>query len=79
MKDTATCFPMLTPRKELSIGFDIMASKELSELVYDRKLDSSEVRETLREVVQEVGVGHTDARLVEMTVHRILHNLVGRY
>ena len=70
---------MLTPRKELSIGFDIMASKELSELVYDRKLDSSEVRETLREVVQEVGVGHTDARLVEMTVHRILHNLVGRY
>jgi hypothetical protein len=78
MENTSSALPMLHPRKVLSIGFDIMCSKELFELVYDRKLEPSEVRETLREVVQEVGVGHTDARLVEMTIHRILHNISGR-
>lgn len=70
---------MLSPRKELEIGFDAMCHSALFELVYDRKIDPSEVRCALREVVQEVGIGHTDEHLVELTVHRILHDLAGRF
>ena len=79
MENTATFQSMLEPRKELEIGFDIMASEGIFDLVYDKKLDPSEVRETLREVVREVGVGYTDRQLAEMTAARLLHDLAGRF
>lgn len=79
MEDTATAQPMLEPRKELEIGFDTMCMDGVFDLVYDKKLDPSEVRETLREVVREVGVGYTDRQLAEMTAARLLHDLAGRF
>jgi hypothetical protein len=56
-----------------------MISSEFMDSIYDGKLSTSEVRSTLREVVQEVGIGHTDDHLVELAVHRIRHNLAGRF
>jgi len=66
----------LTPREELEIG--VMIASELIDYVFDGKLDSSEIRETLREVVREIGNGHTDKHLAEVTVQRLRHNLAGR-
>lgn len=80
MENTAAAQPMLDPRKELELGFDIIASSEqIFDLVYSGKIDPSEVRETLRELVQEVGVGYTDRELAEMTAARLLHDLAGRF
>ena len=59
----------LTFRKELEIG--VMIASELIEYVDAGKLDSSEIRATLREVVAEQGIGHTDEVLTEMTIQRI--------
>lgn len=79
MENTAASQPMLEPRKELEIGFNIMCKDGIFDLVHDKKLDPSEVRETLREVVREVGTGYTDRQLAEMTAARLLHDLAGRY
>jgi hypothetical protein len=67
----------LTFRKELEIG--VMIASELIEYVDAGKLDSSEIRATLREVVAEQGTGHTDEYLAEVTTHHILHELSGRF
>lgn len=68
---------MLSFREEVEIG--VMISSELMDLIQAGHLDSSEVRTTLREVVAEVGIGHTDRALAEMTVHSIRHELAGRF
>jgi hypothetical protein len=66
----------LSPREELEIG--VMIASELIELIYKEKITSSEIRSILREVVEEIGIGHTDDHLVSVTVHRIRHNLGGK-
>lgn len=67
----------LTPREELEIG--VMIAGELIELIYDEKITTSEIRSTLREVVEEIGNGHTDEHLATVTIHRIRHNLGGKF
>ena len=74
-KTTPNSLPMLSPREELDIG--VMVSSELMFLIQEGKLTSSDVRSALREVVQEVGIGHTDDCLVELTVHRIRQEFPG--
>jgi len=69
---------MLPFREELEIGVMISSSEELIDYVLAGKLDTSEIRSTLREVVQEVGIGHTDEHLTDLTIARILHDLGGR-
>jgi hypothetical protein len=53
----------LTPREELEIGVSISA--ELIDLIYDIKVTTSEIRSTLREVVEVEGAGHTDDFFIE--------------
>ena len=67
----------LSPRKELHIG--VMIAGELIELIYDEKITTSEIRSTLREVVEEIGIGHADIHLATVTIHRIRHNLGGEF
>lgn len=67
----------LTPREELEIG--VMIAGELIELIYDDKLTTSEIRSTLREVVEEIGIGHDDGHLASVTINRIRHNLGGKF
>jgi hypothetical protein len=70
-------FPqMLSPREELEIG--VMIAGELIELVHDGKVSTSEIRSYLRDVVSEVGIGHTDNELCDMTINRIRRDLAGR-
>jgi len=66
----------LSPREELEIG--VMIAGELIELIYEDKITTSEIRSTLREVVDEIGIGHTDDHLASVTVHRIRHTLGGK-
>lgn len=66
----------LTFREENEIG--LMIAGELIELVFNEQLNSSEIKSTLREVVNEIGIGHTDEHLKSVTIQRILHNLGGR-
>lgn len=66
----------LSARKELEIGVAI--ASELIDYLWDGKLTSNEIRETLREVVREVGIGHTDEYFAEMVIHRLRHDLAGR-
>jgi S-adenosylmethionine synthetase len=66
----------MTPREELEIG--VMIASELIGYIYDGILDTFEIRSALREVVAEIGNGHTDRHLAEVTTHRILHDLSGR-
>lgn len=67
----------LSAREELEIG--VMIASELIGLIYEDKITSSEIRSTLREVVEEIGIGHTDEHLASVTVHRIRHNLGGKF
>ena len=69
--------PALSHREELEIG--VMIASELIDYLWDGKLSSSEIREMLREVVREIGIGHTDEHLAEVTVHQLRHNLAGRF
>ena len=67
----------LSPREELEIG--VMIAGELIELIYDDKITTSEIRSTLREVVEEIGIGYDDGHLASVTINRILHNLGGKF
>jgi hypothetical protein len=67
----------LSPSKELEIG--VMIAGELIELIYDEKITPYEIRSTMREVVDEIGTGHTDDHLATVTIHRIRHNLGGEF
>jgi hypothetical protein len=67
----------LSPRKELEIG--VMVAGELIELIYDEKITTSEIRSTLREVVEEIGTGYDDGHLASVTINRIRHNLGGKF
>jgi hypothetical protein len=69
----------LSFREELEIGVMIASGEQLIDYIYDGKIDSSEVRYCLRQVVSEIGIGHTDEHLAEVTTHRILHELGGRF
>jgi hypothetical protein len=53
----------LSFREEIEIGVSI--ASELIDLVWEGKVSSSEIRSTLREVVEEEGVGHTDDFFVD--------------
>jgi hypothetical protein len=64
-----TAITTLTARQELEIHVAI--GSELFDYVFDGKLASSEITETLREVVREIGNGHTDEYLTEVTIQRI--------
>ena len=66
----------LTAREELEIG--VMIVSELIDYVWDGKLDPSEIRETLRQVVREIGIGHTDEHLAEVTIQRLRQDLKSR-
>jgi hypothetical protein len=68
---TLAAIGTLTPREELEIG--VMIATEFMPQIHDGKLDSSEVREALREVVREVGIGYPDCILAEKTVAYINH------
>ena len=68
--------PILSAREELEIGVAI--ASELIDCVWDGKLSQSEIRLELRQVVREIGIGHTDEHLAEVTVQRLRHNLAGR-
>jgi hypothetical protein len=59
----------LTFREEIEIG--VMIASELIDYILAGKIDSSEIRAALREVVAEQGNGHTDEVLAEMTVQHI--------
>ena len=65
--------PILTAREEIEIGVAI--ASELIDYVWDGKLSSREIRLELREVVREIGNGHTDEHLAEVTVQRLRHTL----
>ena len=67
----------LLPRQELEIG--VMIAGELIDLIYDGKISTSGIRSALREVVEEIGSGHTDEHLATVTIHRIRHNLGGKF
>lgn len=75
--ETAMASKQLSPREELEIG--VMIASELIELIYEDKITPSEIRSTLREVVEEIGIGHTDRHLAIATIHRIRHNLGGKF
>ena len=70
---TMACVPALSHREELEIGVAI--ASELIDYVWDGKLSQSEIREELRQVVREIGIGHTDEHLAEVTVRRLRHTL----
>jgi hypothetical protein len=70
---------MLSFREELEIGVMIASDEAIVDYVLAGRLDTSEIRATLREVVQEVGVGYTDRQLAELTVSRLQHDLAGRF
>ena len=61
----------LTARKEIEIGVAIAAELIDFAEADGKPLSSSEIREALREVVRDIGLGHTDEYLVEMTIQRI--------
>lgn len=65
--------PALSHREALEIGVAI--ASELIDYVWDGKLSQSEIREELRQVVREIGIGHTDEHLAEVTVQRLRHTL----
>ena len=67
----------LSTREEVEIG--VMIAGELIELIYNEKITPYEIRYTLREVVDEIGSGHTDEHLATVTIHRIRHNLGGKF
>lgn len=67
----------LSQRKEIQIC--VMITGELIDLVYDEKITPSEIRSALREVVEEIGTGHTDEHLASVTIHNIRHNLGGKF
>jgi len=68
---------MLSPREEAEIG--VIVATRLMLLLYGRELAPSEIQSTLREVVEEAGITHSDEYLAELTVHRILHDTAGIY
>jgi hypothetical protein len=41
--------------------------------------DFSQIRSTLREVVEEIGTGYDDGHLASVTINRIRHNLGGKF
>jgi hypothetical protein len=53
----------LTFLEEFKIGVSIAA--ELIDLIYYDKVTTSEIRSTLRDVVMEEGIGHTDDFFVQ--------------
>ena len=65
--------------KEVQIGIMVSSDEEIIDYVLAGRLDTSEIRSTLREVVQEVGIGYTDRHLAELTVARLQHDLAGRF
>lgn len=67
----------LSSREEVEIG--VMIASELIELIYEDKITPSEIRSTLREVVEEIGIGHTDEHLASVVIHRIRHDLGGKF
>ena len=75
-KQTMAPITTLTAREELEIG--VMIASELIDYLWDGKLASNEIKKTLREVVREIGNGHTDEYLAEVTVQRLRHDLAGR-
>lgn len=75
-KQTMAPITTLTAREELEIGVAI--ASELIDYVWDGKLSQSEIREELRQVVLEIGNGHTDEHLAEVTIQRLRHDLAGR-
>lgn len=67
----------LSQREEIEIC--VMITGELIDLVYyDEKITPSEILSALREVVEEIGTGHTDEHLASVTIHNIRHNLGGK-
>ncbi len=74
-----TAAPELTFRKELEIGVMITSGELIVDYVLAGRIDSSEIRYFLRRVVNEIGIGHTDEYLAEVTTHRVLHELSGRF
>jgi hypothetical protein len=76
---TQATLQMLSFREELEIGIMIASDEAIVDYVLAGRLDTSEIRSTLREVVQEVGVGYTDRQLTELIVARLQHNLAGRF
>jgi hypothetical protein len=72
-----TMTDFLPPRKEFEIG--VMVAGELIEFIYDEKITPSEIRSTLREVVEEIGIEYDDGHLASVTIHRILHDLGGKF
>lgn len=62
-------FSFISHREELELG--VMIASEFMPEIHDGKLDSSMIRSALREVVEEIGAGHTDDVLVEKTVQHI--------
>lgn len=63
----------LSHREENEIG--VMIASNLIEYIFDGKLTPLQIHNTLREVVEEIGIGHTDGHLVFVTQNRIIYNL----
>lgn len=66
----------LTHREETEIG--VMIASELIDYVFDGKLTPSKIRETLRQVVREIGNAHTDEHLASLTIQRLRQDLRSR-
>lgn len=60
---------MLSAREEIEIG--VMVASELSDLVQEGEVNNDFIRFILREVTQEIGIGHTDSHLSSLTAGRI--------
>jgi hypothetical protein len=68
----------LPAREELEIGVMVASSDPIVDYLHDGHLAPSDVREALRDVVREIGIGHTDEHLAEMTIFRLRNDLAGR-
>jgi predicted Zn-dependent protease with MMP-like domain len=61
----------LTFREEIEIGVMISSDERIIDYILAGKIDSSEIRAALREVVAKHGNCHPDEVLAEMTIQHI--------
>lgn len=66
----------LSPSQEADLG--LVIAFEFMDEIRAGRLCPSEIRETLREVVNEIGADHTNKYLVDVATHRVLRELGGR-
>jgi S-adenosylmethionine synthetase len=63
----------LSIREENEIG--VMVASNLIDHIFDECVTPLQIRNTLREIVEEIGIGHTNGHLAFVTQNRIIYKL----